>query len=62
LQTHFVIERLSEVFGPYNFGYRYAHSPFVAFALKNDGQKITIEVAFQYCRNAIRTREMQKDS
>ena len=42
--------------------HRYAHSPCAGFGLKNGGQKITIEVAFQYYRNAIRMRGAQKDS
>ena len=61
IKAVYVIERLNDVFEPCGIGWRYAHSPCVAFDLKNDGQKITIEVAFQYYLNAIRMRGAQKD-
>lgn len=51
IRAAYVIERLNEVFGPCGIGWRYAHSPFEAFDLKNGSPEIVTEVAFQYRLN-----------
>ena len=53
IKAAFVIERLNEVLGPCGIGWRYAHSPFETYDLKNGSQEIVTEVAVQYRLNGI---------
>ncbi len=48
IKAAYVIERLNEVFGACGSGWRYAHSAFETFDLKNGSQEFVTEVAFQY--------------